>query len=247
MNIDISLNKKSHIPIYFQIQKQIRNKIENSDIKAGTQLPTERELSTKLDVSRVTVRKAVRGLIAEGYCEKKVGKGIFVTNNKIPTNIHSLEGTTEFLKEKGFEIQTQVIKNKVITPNSEIKDKLKLNNKQKALFLKRLRSIKKEPVMLEKTYLPLPLMPEIQKNNFSGSLYEILRTEYNLYPDHAEGHFNILMGTEKESELLNVQLNTPLLIKEAVVYTEDKKIIEYNSTIFRTDKFEFIFNSRPQS
>ena len=244
MNVDISLNKKSHVPIYFQIQRQIRNKIEDSNIKAGTQLPTERELSAKLNVSRVTIRKAIRGLIAEGYCEKKVGKGIFVANKKIPTNIHSLEGTTDFMKKNNLKIQTKIIENKIVNPAKKIIKKLNINNDQKTLFLKRLRTIKNEPVMLEKTYLPLSLFPGIENHDFTKSLYNIVRNKYNLYPEYAKGHFNILMGTEKESELLNVQLDTPLLIKEAVVYTKNQKSIEYNSTIFRTDKFEFNFNSK---
>ncbi|RCW41546.1 MULTISPECIES: GntR family transcriptional regulator [unclassified Halanaerobium] len=244
MNINFNINKNSHVPIYFQIRKKIKEEIENRSLKPGSQLPSERELSSSLGVSRVTIRKAIRGLITEGYCEKRVGKGIFVSEKKIPTNVHNLEGTTEFLQKIDINLVTKVISKDIISPKKEIIDKLNLNLNDKVLFLSRLRYLKNEPLIFETTYLSLKKYPGIENYNFEGSLYNILREEYNVFPNNAEGFFNIIMAGEKESELLNVQLNTPLLVKEAAVYSKDKQIIEYNSTFFRTDKFKFIVDSK---
>ena len=247
MDIDINVNKNSHIPIFFQIQKQIKEKIEKSDLSPGTQLPTERNLSSELGVSRVTIRKAIRGLISEGYCKKEVGKGIFVAENKFITNIHDLEGTSNFIKRRGFDIETEVVEEKIIKSNDMLNSKLELSSSQELLFLKRLRWVKDEPVMLEETYLPLEIFPEIKKYDFENSLYEIIKEEYDVYPDHSKGFFNILMATEKESDLLNIQLNTPLLVKEVTTYTKEDNPFEYNKTIFRTDKFKFIVDSKCNS
>lgn len=245
--MDINVNKNSHTPIFFQIQKQIKEKIEKYDLSPGTQLPTERNLSSKLGVSRVTIRKAIRGLIAEGYCKKEVGKGIFVAENKFITNINDLEGTSSFIKKHGFDIETEVIEEKVIKSNDMLNAKLELNSKQELLYLKRLRLVNDEPLMLEETYLSLETFPKIKKYNFEKSLYKIIKQEYNVYPDHSNGFFNILMATEKESDLLNIQLNTPLLVKEVTTYTKENNPFEYNKTIFRTDKFKFIVNSKCNS
>lgn len=241
MKIDFDINKNSHIPIFFQIQKTIREKIQDNELKPGTQLPTERELCKQLNISRVTIRKAIRGLIAEGYCTNENGKGTFVSKKKLKTNIFDLEGTSDFLTKRGLSFETKVIKDDIILPNDELKDKLGVLDNDKVLYIKRLRIIEKEPMMLEKAYLPLKKYPKLKNKKFNNSLYDILKETYNLYPDHAEGIFEILLAGEDESRLLNIKLNSLLLVKKGLVYTKENKILEYNKTYFRADKFKFVY------
>ncbi|AZO93635.1 UTRA domain-containing protein [Iocasia frigidifontis] len=238
----ISINKNSHIPIYFQIQKQIRKAIEKVKIKPGEQLPTERELSSNLGVSRVTIRKAMRGLIMEGLCEKKSGKGIFVADKKLIMNIQNLEGTTQFIKRFGFDIKTSVIDKKIIKSEENLSSKLELVEGSDVLFLKRVRYVKGEPVMLEETYLPLYLFENIEIEDLNRSLYNVLNHKYNIKPARSKGVYNIRISGEKESEILNLKLNTPLLVKKATSYTSEEIPFEYNIAKYRTDKFEFIID-----
>jgi GntR family transcriptional regulator len=241
--MEISLNKNGHVPLYFQIQEYFRDKIENNDIKPGAQLPTERELSDELDVSRVTIRKAMRGLIAEGLCEKKVGKGIFVSDGKIPINVHKLEGTTELLKNTADAMETIVNEQKLILAGEKLANLLDLKKDDKILYLKRIRYINETPVIIEKTNLPLKLFPDLDKYDFSHSLYKILKEDYNTYPNKSRGCFNILMAKEEEARLLNLQLNTPLLVKKATIYSRQGIPIEYTDSVYRSDQFNFLVDS----
>ncbi|MGM0445185.1 MAG: GntR family transcriptional regulator [Bacillota bacterium] len=244
MNSEISLNKNSHVPLFFQIQEYFRKKIENTDIKPGTQLPTERELSDQLDISRVTIRKAMRALIAEGLCEKKVGKGIFVSDEKIPINLHRLEGTTDLLKKAGSSMKTVQNHKEVIKTDKKFANLLNIKVNSKILYLKRIRYIDDSPVILEHTYLPLIRYPKLDKYEFNQSLYEILNEKYEVTPKNSRGCFNIIMAKEEEAKLLNLQLNTPLLVKEATVYSEEGTAIEYNKSVYRADKFNFMVDSK---
>jgi len=242
--MDINISKNSHIPIYFQIQKQIRNMIEDITLKPGDQLPTERELSSDLGISRVTIRKAMRGLITEGLCEKKSGKGIFVADKKILMNIQTLQGTTSFIKQLGYEINTVVLKKEILDANEKIKSKLEMVNSDKVLFLQRVRYVNEEPVIMDETYLSLDLYEGLEEKTYDKSLYSILEENYNIEPFYSKGKYNIRVSGEEESEILNLKLNTPLLVKKAVAYTKDDIPIEYNITNYRTDKFEFVFESK---
>jgi GntR family transcriptional regulator len=242
--MDINLNKNGHIPLFFQMQEYFRKKIENNNIKPGTQLPTERELSDELDISRVTIRKAIRGLIAEGLCEKKVGKGIFVSDEKIPINVHKLEGTTNLLNKATNKIKTIENDKKIIEADKMLSNIFDLNEDNKVLYLKRIRFIDNSPVILEHTYLPMYKYPNIEKYDFSNSLYEILEKEFNITPDKSRGSFNILMAKEEEARLLNIQLNTPLLVKKATVFSKEGQAIEYNRSVYRSDKFNFLVDSK---
>ncbi len=242
--MNISLNKNGHIPLYFQIQEYFRKKIENNLLKPGTQLPTERELSNKLNVSRVTIRKAIRGLIAEGLCEKKVGKGIFVSDEKIPINVHKLEGTTNILQASADKIKTVVNEKKIIQAKKKYANLLNIDINDKIFYLKRIRYIKDIPVILEYAHLPSKLFPELEKYDFNQSLYKILKEKYNTYPDKSRGFFNLIMAKEEEAKLLNLQLNTPLLIKAATIYSQEGIPIEYTKSVYRTDQFNFLVNSK---
>ncbi len=241
--MDIQVNKNSMVPIYYQIQDQIREKIENEKLIPGTKLPSERELSSKLDVNRATVRKAMRGLITEGLCTKKVGKGIFIDDEKITMNLHNTSGTTSFIKKLGLEIETNLISKKIIDGDKKINTILD-NEGHKLLFIKRVRYIDNEPLMLEKTYLPLKRFDGIEDENFNQSLYKILEEKYDIEPNFARGTLNVKTAKDEESQLLNLQLNSALVEKEVTVFDQNRLPIEYNKTYYRSDKFSFTINSQ---
>lgn len=76
--MNIELDKKSGVPLYIQVRKQIRNEIKKGVIKVGTKMPTERELSQRLKVSRNTVSAAYNDLEQDGALKSYQGKGTFV-------------------------------------------------------------------------------------------------------------------------------------------------------------------------
>jgi len=71
---------KKTIPVYLRIEKNLRDKIEKGNIKPGDKLPTEEELALQFKVSRMTLRKALSILSAEGYIYQIPGRGTFVTS-----------------------------------------------------------------------------------------------------------------------------------------------------------------------
>lgn len=78
VSINIELDKKSGVPLYIQVRKQIRNEIKKGVLRVGTKMPTERELSQRLKVSRNTVSAAYNDLEQDGALKSYQGKGTFV-------------------------------------------------------------------------------------------------------------------------------------------------------------------------
>ena len=62
-----------HKPLYLQIQEYLAEKIVSGDLKPETRILSERELSTELGVSRMTVRRAITELVNEGLLERDSG------------------------------------------------------------------------------------------------------------------------------------------------------------------------------
>ena len=94
----MELNNTIAKPLYKQLEDQLKEEIDTGKRKAGSRLPTENELSTTYNVSRVTVRKALAGLSELGYLDRKSGKGTFVAEKKIQRNYKSEEEIAEIEK-----------------------------------------------------------------------------------------------------------------------------------------------------
>ncbi len=76
--MEIEIDRNSRIPLYLQIKEQFKRLIQNNQLNKGSQLPTERELSLKLKVSRNTVSMAYKELAQERLVSSISGKGTFV-------------------------------------------------------------------------------------------------------------------------------------------------------------------------
>ena len=87
--IKINIDRKSKLPIYVQIKEQISDIIKRERLK-DMRLPTQRELSEYLNISRNTVSMAYAELEKEGIIQTHIGKGTFVTGSD-----RNLEGKTK--------------------------------------------------------------------------------------------------------------------------------------------------------
>jgi GntR family transcriptional regulator len=240
--LKITIKDNSFEPIYYQIYRQIKEFINNKQLKPNEQLPTERELNKLLGVSRITIRKAIKFLMSEGLCYRKQGKGIFVSRGRILLEIETIRGTENLIRSKGMKINTQVILKRIINCNDYISAKLEVPKESKILFLKRLRLINNEPLIIENAYLSLDRMSGLEKYNFAGSLYKILEENYHLIPNHSEGSLIYKLVDEENFKLLNVPLNYPIIEKNVVVYTKEDTPIELVHSFYRSDRFEFQYH-----
>ncbi|WP_182084765.1 FadR/GntR family transcriptional regulator [Aureimonas sp. ME7] len=89
--------------LYRQVADQLRGLIENGEYGVGERLPTERELSERLGISRPTVREALIALEVEGRIRIRVGSGIYVTAPPLRHDEDSIfegEGPFELLRAR---------------------------------------------------------------------------------------------------------------------------------------------------
>src|SRR5205085_10814598 len=91
------LDESSSQPLYQQLQRALREAIENGVIGADDALPPERDLAEMLSVSRITVRKAVDELVEEGLLIRKQGSGTFVSN-RVEKNFAKLTSFSEDMR-----------------------------------------------------------------------------------------------------------------------------------------------------
>lgn len=103
ITIDIRIDKGSEIPLYFQVKKEIMNLINRGKLKVGERMPTERELSENLKVSRNTVSTAYDELEQEGVLKSYQGRGTFVAEEANPWKVQNIRQKIMKFIDLGFE------------------------------------------------------------------------------------------------------------------------------------------------
>lgn len=136
--IEIRINKDSGVPLYVQVKKQIMNLIKSGDLKVGNKMPTERELSENLKVSRNTVSTAYNELEQEGVLKSYQGRGTFVAEEANPWKAQNIrEKITKFVDlgleeaiEAGMDVDEFL---EIVT--QRVKEKKEIMSKITALYV----------------------------------------------------------------------------------------------------------------
>ncbi len=235
------INKNSPTPLYYQIEKLLKNKINNGEYKDGDFIPSENELAGELGVSKLTVRKALKKLVNAGYVSRHRGKGTFVTGTKINQGfIGNLEGYSEEMERRKIELKSQVLAKEKINAEKKIASMLNLNIGEKIIKLKRLRFIEGDPIIITTSYLPFNKVPDLLEYNFGAkSLYTFLKEKYNYLITRGVRSFEPRLADNYQAELLNMKQGDPIQYIESITYLENDEPIEYIEAVIKGNRSRF--------
>ncbi|WP_257347910.1 GntR family transcriptional regulator [Pseudalkalibacillus decolorationis] len=235
------INKQISIPIYVQIEQLLVSEIENGKYQRGDAIPSERELSESLEVSRMTVRQAINNLVSKGKLYREKGKGTFVSEQTLSYALKGLVSFTEDMKRRGLVPSTKLISfEKMNHVPDPIINKLMLSKNEAVYCLYRVRYADKEPMAVERAYLPVKLFSNLSEDSAQGSLYEFVRNEFKETIHRATQQIEAGLSTELESQHLGVQQNSPILIVKRTTYLSSGNPFEYVETVFRGEKYSFL-------
>ncbi len=229
-------------PLYFQVEEDLRKRIERGDFKPGDLLPSERELIEMYNVSRLTVRRAVEALVEQGLLVKKQGKGTFILSPRIHHRVGSLYSSSEEFLLNNYTVKTKVIESKRMKPDKEICEKLQLKDCENAeiFYLERVRYANDIPAAYIKCYLPYEYVEGIESFDFSKHyLYKTLEDHFKLDLYEAYEIVEATKADERSAELLNLEIGAPVLLNQRTTYLVDGTIIEYEKVLYRSDIFKY--------
>lgn len=227
-------------PLYRQIADEIHQQIQEGKLEEGDRLPSEHDLCAQYDVGRNTIRHALSELAAEGWVEKVQGVGTFVVEKHFPKTAEVLFGFSREMAERGKEITSRVLGAELIPADPLLARRLRIQLGAEVVFLYRLRLMEDMPVAIERAYLPHSLCPGILEHDFSReSLYQVLSTEYEMKPDHAEQEIGAELASNQVAELLDRDPPAVVLVIRRETHTAEGQVIEYVESEFRGDRFRF--------
>jgi GntR family transcriptional regulator len=234
------LNEDHPIPLYYQLELIIQNYIKVKDLQEGNVFFSEQELAEQLDVSRPTVNKAIKNLIKKGYLKRKRGRKSVVSRPKNVSLVFldKLLSFGEMIKNQGYEYdyRTELIERRVAKPNNKITESLKLEKNEDVVFLKRLRYIEEEPIIIVDSYFSIKKYEKLLKLppvEFERDLYSIIENHFGVKVYKSDREVTAGRMTLEDAAILNVDIWDPCLRLSAVAYDKDLVPIEYFDSIFK--------------
>jgi len=239
----IELDKNSPVPIYFQLQQGIHELINNKQLSEGEQLPTEEEVCSLFNISRMTVRQAYNSLLKMELIYRQKGRGTFVASQKYIFELSRLHSFSEDMKKRGFKIRSQVLEKNVIKADKDSCEKLKVNENAKLLKIKRVRFVQDVPVAVETSIIPLKQCPNLINEDLSKeSLFLLMEKKYKLIISHSHQSLEPILASREDSSLLRVKVGSPLIRMTGITFLKNNMPIEYITGIYRGDRYQFNLN-----
>lgn len=236
------------IPLYIQIAEGIISQIESGELAAGEKLPPERELSEKLGVNRMTLRRAFRVLESQGIITRRHGVGTFIAEPKIDRPMDAVFRFTRGMQTRGYTPGTRLISLEQSTLDAATARQLAVAPGSLAYRILRLRSVNLEPVLIESYALPAGLFPGLERFDLeASSVYEVLESEYGVSIARARQSFEPVVASAFEAELLNVPSGAPLMLERRLSYDADGRPVEVGKDRYRGDRFRFVTEAAPFS
>jgi GntR family transcriptional regulator len=224
---------------YQQIINYYRSLIETGKLEEGQQIPTEEEMCIYFNVSRITIRRALDGLLQEGLIYKQQGKGSFVTNKRTGIQLNHLLGFNEEMRALGYNPSSVIISKKLVKPSELVAESLNLTNGQDVYIITRLRSADNNPMAIEQVHLPFHRFPGAELEDLSSSLYHVLEEKFGCQIDHAQQSIKAGLASESDASLLQINPGSPVLLINRITYEKLGNPFEYVQSVYRGDKYQF--------
>ena len=166
------LERDGGIPLYRQLEQQLRSMVEDGTLAYGQMLPSEMEMIENYQVSRTTIRQAIRELEAAGLVRREQGKGTFVCRAKLEHPLYSASSFTKDILNKGGVPGGITLFAEQIIPGKTLGMELRLKTGETVIKLERLRTVDGEPVGIHTTHLVSHLakgldLSRLLEDNFS--------------------------------------------------------------------------------
>lgn len=228
-------------PLYRKVHQIIKSQILSGIYKEGDLLPSENDLQRLHEVNRSVVRQALNLLTNEGYIVKKQGKGSVVTKPVRRTlGLLSVKGFSQNVTEHKLSVKTVMIDKPVVSqwPGVFFYTIGEMEQKAGCIYLKRLRCVQDEPVMIETTYISNINLPRFCTKAFvNGSLFETLNVNHQVEITNVDQDLRAVVSDEETAGYLNVPVGSPLLHIYLKFYTNRPYLFIYSSLLCNTANY----------
>lgn len=223
-------------------QRETRDRVLDliDRLGVGEAIPSERQLSSDLGVSRLTLRAALDELAREGFLVRRRGSGTFVSEPKIAQEL-TMTSFTEDMRRRGMAPGSRTLSLDVVPAGARLGRFLHVSPSEPIVLAKRLRMADRETMAIETLHVRESLVPGLSARDLEGkSFYELLRERFGIVIAGGAQTIEPTVTNEEESEALGVPLHSPAFLFERVTHSETGEIVEFVHSIYRGDRYRLV-------
>lgn len=249
---DQVINKKSPVAAYVQLKNIISSQIKNGDIKPHEMLPSEAELCRNYEISRITVRQALRKLIDDALLYTIKGKGTFVAEPKLDQIMVKIPDFYEDMAQRGLRPDVRVLDLKVLEASQLISEKLQVPIGERVFRINRLFLAENKPYIIEKKFIICKdckilsgCNEEEILNIRDQDIFNVLAGRCHMCNEYADVTIEVTTVRQNESPFLKVPAGRLAFYVDLVAYKADNTPCGWIASVMRGDLYRFknrVFN-----
>lgn len=209
------------LPLYEKVRRDILEGIQSGRFAVGSFLPTEPDLMALHGVSRITLRRAISELCADGRLQRQQGRGTVVMPPKVRQTLVSLSGFSETMDGLGHRAGHSILARHDKPDAPAIRDRL---DAQALVCFERLLEDNGQPMTFEKLWFDAARFPDVvDPVAKGGSFFAALRDKAGIVPAHAERQIDVGFASSAERPILGISAAQPVYRIEKIVMDSDNR------------------------
>ncbi len=227
-------------PLYHQVYLVLRDKIISGEYTFETSLLSEQETSDMFGVSRITAKRALNELAEDGFVKRERGRGTRVIYHApTPPVQANVEGLLENLLVMGLETQVRVKSFEYVKPDLAVKRALQCDEECLVQRAVRVRYLEEEPFSYLTTYVPEQIGRSYNRDDLANRPLLSLLERTGVVVGRAEQTISATLADSKVFAALGLELGSPLLSIQRIVYGQDEKPVEFIKALYRPDRYQY--------
>ena len=204
--------RAADVPMHTVVRTELLSQIRSGRLRPGDQVPTEPQLIAAYQVSRTTVRRALRDLEIMGLIDRQPGRGSFVTEPKVEPRLDRLTGFVEDMEALGLHATASVEHIEHRPADAEVSRQLQLSPGETVVHIERVRLANGTPISFDDSYFPMDLGSRIAQENLEEEpFYSILEGKYGIALAGADYVVSATVADERVARLLSITIGDPVL------------------------------------
>jgi GntR family transcriptional regulator len=231
------LDRNSPLPLWAQLEAELRRRLDAGEFDDG--FPTDAQLVNRYEVSRHTVREAIRHLNKTGVLRRERGRGTVVNKTEFEQPMGGLYSLFRSIEASGVSQTSEVIELGVVA-HAEAANRLGLTEDAELVYLERLRNAGDVPLAVDRAWLPLAIAEPLLDADFSHTaLYDELERTAGLRPNQGWERLAPVLPSFADRERLGLRRNDAAFFLERLGQHNDQ-VIEWRTTTIRGDRYRFV-------
>ena len=235
--------RPNRVPLSTQTQQYLLGLIEHGTYEPGEQLPSEKELSVQLGISRSTLREALLNLEQDGIVIRRHGVGTFVApgyEQRLESGLERLESILELAARQGFQVRIEHLEVRQLGADAQLAENLQVPPGTGLTSVRRVICVDKTPIAYMADFVLSSILPPDEVDaSFNGSVLDLLREKELAEITQVVAHIIAITADRALSERLKIKRGQPLLLMEETAFAGGGEIVEFSRNYFVPDHFQF--------